>query len=272
MTERLVPLGVRNGRVKAARKLSRRSARAEEGVFLAEGAKALREALQLPGNVVEVFATAVATGQEVELEQVATAAGVPWRLCSDDAIGALSGAVTPQGIVAVCRTFEVPLDDLIADPDADLLVICADVRDPGNAGTVIRCADAVAASGVMLTGNSVDPFNDKTVRATVGSLWHLPIGVGGDPAEVVRAVQLAGYVVLAADGAGETDLFEATDSGLLSGKVAWLFGNEAWGLPGALAELADHRISIPITGRAESLNLSTAAAVCLYASAGVRRG
>ena len=134
-------------------------------------------------------------------------------------------------------------------------MICADVRDPGNAGTVIRTADAAGAVGVVLSGNSVDPYNDKTVRASVGSLWHLPISVADDPADCVRRAQAAGFVVLAADGAGDTDLFEAERSGLLDQQVAWLFGNEAWGLPDELAALADHRVSIPIFGRAESLNL-----------------
>ena len=147
------------------------------------------------------------------------------------------------------------------------IVICADVRDPGNAGTVIRTADASGARGVVLAGNSVDLYNDKTVRASVGSLWHLPLALAEDPADVVRRARDAGFLVLAADGAGDTDLFEAESSGLLDQPVAWLFGNEAWGLPDDLAALADHRVSIPILGRAESLNLSTAAAVCLYASA-----
>ena len=149
------------------------------------------------------------------------------------------------------------------------MVICADVRDPGNAGTVIRTADAAGAVGVVLSGNSVDPYNDKTVRASVGSLWHLARASrwGTIQLKCVRRAQDAGFVVIAADGAWETDLFEAETSGLLDQPVAWLFGNEAWGLPDELAALADHRVSIPIFGRAESLNLSTAAAVCLYASA-----
>jgi TrmH family RNA methyltransferase len=173
--------------------------------------------------------------------------------------------------VAVCRFLDVPLDSFLepveSRRDNRTLVICADVRDPGNAGTVIRCADAAGAAGVVLAGNSVDPYNDKTVRASVGSLWHLPVALAADPEDVVGRARAAGYVVLAADGAGEADLFDAERNGLLRGPVAWLFGNEAWGLPGELAALADHRVSIPILGRAESLNLATAAAVCLYASA-----
>ena len=141
------------------------------------------------------------------------------------------------------------------------------MRDPGNAGTVIRTADAAGAGGVVLAGSSVDAYNPKTVRATVGSLFHLPVAVEPDPAAAVAAAQAAGYTVLAADGAGDVDLFDAD----LTGPTAWLFGNEAWGLPAELAALADQRVAIPIHGRAESLNLATAAAVCLYASARAQR-
>jgi TrmH family RNA methyltransferase len=265
--------------VKAARKLTRRPVRAEQRLFLAEGVKALTEALHLPAGVVEVFATEAASEQYAALRKAVDDAGVPWFPVSDDAIASLSGAVTPQGLVAVCRFLDVDLDTLLDSPVAEergtsgsrpltpTLVICADVRDPGNAGTLIRTADAAGAIGVVLAGNSVDPYNDKAVRATVGSLWHLPVSVAEEPADCVRRAQAAGFVVLAADGAGDTDLFEAERSGLLDQRVAWLFGNEAWGLPQELTELADHRVSIPIFGRAESLNLSTAAAVCLYAGA-----
>jgi RNA methyltransferase, TrmH family len=275
------PLSPKNGRVKAARRLARRNSREELRLFLAEGAKALTEALDLDGCVVEVFASARASKEHSDLRDRVESAGLPWQLVNDAAAEALAGAVTPQGIVAVCRFLDVPLADVIAPvveegalapvskPPAATLVICADVRDPGNAGTIIRTADAVGASGVVLAGNSVDAYNDKTVRATVGSLFHVPLAIEDDPGAVVRAAQDAGYRVLAADGAGEVDLFEAGD--LVAGRVAWLFGNEAWGLPDDLAAIADHRVAIPILGRAESLNLSTAAAVCLYATAAVTR-
>jgi TrmH family RNA methyltransferase len=256
----------RSGKVKAARKLTRRSARAEHRLFLAEGAKALAEALHLTGGVVEVYATEAASEQYVALRKAVDDLGVPWLLVDDAAMASLSGAVTPQGIVAVCRFLDVPLETVLTQGPGTI-VICADVRDPGNAGTVIRTADAAGARGVVLAGHSVDPYNDKTVRASVGSLWHLPVALADDPVECVRRAREAGFVVLAAEGRGESDLFEAESSGLLDGPVAWLFGNEAWGLPAELAALADHRVSIPIYGRAESLNLSTAAAVCLYASA-----
>ena len=136
---------------------------------------------------------------------------------------------------------------------------------------MIRCADAAGAGGVVLTGSSVDPYNGKAVRARVGSLFHLPVALEPSTAEVVAALQQAGVTVLAADGAGELDLDDALDDGLLAAPTAWLFGNEAWGLPDEVAALADHRVRIPIHGRAESLNLATAAAVCLYASARAQR-
>ena len=272
----MTPLTSRSGRVKAARALRQRRDRAEQRLFLAEGVNAMTEALAV-GGVVEVFATLEASEEYAALRKAADEAGVPWQLADAHAVGSLSGTVTPQGIVAVCRFLDVELQQLLT-PEVEQrppatgqvagpLVICADVRDPGNAGTVVRTADAVGSAGIVLAGHSVDAYNDKTVRATVGSLWHLPVALHDDPADAVRRAQAAGFTVLAADGAGETDLFAAEESGLLTGRHAWLFGNEAWGLPEDLAALADHRVSIPILGRAESLNLASAAAVCLYADA-----
>jgi TrmH family RNA methyltransferase len=188
-------------------------------------------------------------------------------LVDDAALASLSDAISPAGLVAVCRFLD---DEPVLDTATSrLLAICADVRDPGNAGTVIRCADAAGADGVVLAGNSVDPYNPKTVRASVGSLFHLPLGQERNPAAAVSAARSAGFTVLAADAHGEVDLFAADE--LLARPTAWLFGNEAWGLPAELRALADHVVSIPIFGRAESLNLSTAAALCLYASARAQR-
>ena len=219
-----------------------------------------------------MFATAAASEQHADLR----AAAPRWTLVDERAMASLSDSVTPAGVVAVCRSIDVPLADVLRPdgqgPDGGpprLVAVCADVRDPGNAGTVVRCADAAGAQGVVLAGSSVDAHNPKTVRASVGSLFHLPLAVEPDPARAVAACRDAGLVVLAADGAGEVDLEEADE--LLTRPTAWLFGNEAWGLPAELAAAADHRVRIPIHGRAESLNLSTAAALCLYASARAHR-
>jgi TrmH family RNA methyltransferase len=214
--------------------------------------------------VVEVFATPEATQRYAELAAAAPA----WTLVDERALSSLSDAVTPAGVVAVCRFLDRPLA-VVLEPGAGLVAICADVSDPGNAGTVVRCADAAGADAVVLAGRSVDAYNAKTVRASVGSIFHVPLAVEPDTETAVRAAQEAGLLVLAADGAGEVDLFEA--EALLPRRTAWLFGSEAHGLSTELSGLADHRVRIPIHGRAESLNLATAAALCLYASARAQR-
>ena len=215
--------------------------------------------------VVEVFATPAATEEHAEL----AASAARWTLVDEPALASISDSVTPAGLVAVCRFLDVPWSSVLG-AGTRLVAVCADVRDPGNAGTVIRTADAAGADAVVLTGSSVDAYHPRTVRASVGSLFHLPIVIEPDPLVAVRAARDAGLVVLAADGAGELDLYDADE--VLATPTAWLFGNEAWGLPAELAAAADHRVRIPIHGRAESLNLATAAALCLYASARAQRG
>ncbi len=187
-------------------------------------------------------------------------------LVDEAQLATLTDTVTPQGLVAVCDQPRATLDDVVAG-EARLVVVCADVRDPGNAGTVIRCADAFGADGVVLGAGSVEVTNPKTVRASVGSIFHLPVVTGVTTADAVRALQRAGVRVLAADGAGARTVADLARSGELSGRIAWLFGNEAWGLPTEVAALADEVVRVPMWGAAESLNLSTAAAVCLYATA-----
>ena len=208
--------------------------------------------------MVEVFATAAGAAL--------APAGCEVTLVEDRALASLSDAVNPAGLVALCRFVDRPLEHVL-DParGTRLVAICADVRDPGNAGTIIRTADAAGADAVVLAGSSVDLYNPKTLRASVGSAFHLPLAVEPDVRRAVEAARASGLTVLAADGAGDVDLHEAGD--LLVGPTAWLLGNEAWGLPAEVAALAGHRVRIPIRGRAESLNLATAAALCLYESA-----
>lgn len=277
----MTPLSAGNGRVKEARKLSRRSARAQRRLFLADGPKAVEGALSTvlgsgAGCVVEVFATPAAAEEYAELLAPAAAQDVPVTLVEPRAIELLSDSVTPAGLVAVCRFLDVEWSDLAGrevgsggSSGPRLVAICADVRDPGNAGTVIRCADAAGADAVVLAGDAVDLYNPKTIRASVGSAFHLPIVIERDPLVAVRAARAAGLAVLAADMGGEATIFDG--DALLARPSAWLLGNEAWGLPADLAAEADHVVSIPIFGRAESLNLSTAAALCLYASARAQR-
>lgn len=260
------PLTSRSDRVKTARRLLRRSARQSERRFLAEGPQAVREALAMPGCVDGVFSTNDARRRHTDLVQMCLAAGVPFRLTAESGVAALSETVTPQGMVAVCRIPEHRLADVLASTPA-LVVVCASIRDPGNAGTVIRTADAAGAGAVVFAGDCVDPYNGKAVRASAGSLFHLPLVTDVGLADTVAAVRAAGLQVLAADGSASATLDDVQASGLLTHPTAWVFGNEAWGLPTACLALADCGIRVPIFGRAESLNLATAAALCLYASA-----
>lgn len=252
-------LTVRSGRVKHARRLATRAFREKTGEFLAEGPQAVREALAEPEVVIEVFATVEATERYADW----VAQAPEWNVVDDEVLHAIADSVSPQGVVARCHSVLGTLIDI--DPAALLIVVCAEIRDPGNLGAVIRCADAAGADAVIVAGNSVDPLNSKVVRATAGSIFHLPIAVEEDAAATIAALQERGLQVLAADAGGASGLF---DSDLdLAVPTAWLMGNEAHGLPASLSELADRVVALPIFGRAESLNLATAAAVCLYASA-----
>jgi TrmH family RNA methyltransferase len=229
----------------------------------------VREALRRPGCVIEVFATAEASRRHRDLVQLADEGSVGWRVADSRALAGLADTRSPQGLVAVCHAIDVAGSQLDWDR-LRLVAVCADVRDPGNAGSLLRCADAAGAGAVVLAGRSVDPYNPKAVRASTGSLFHVPVTVAESVEETVAALKSAGLAVLAADGAGDVSLDEL-DTVALRRPTAWVFGNEAWGLPDATSALADAVVRVPIYGRAESLNLATAAALCLYASARQQR-
>ena len=259
----------RTPRVVAARKLLRRAGRDRAGRFLVEGAQAVREAVRY-AHVRELFVTDAAADRHPDLVEAAAGAGARISPVTERAAAALSDTVTPQGLVAVCDLLDVPVAAALGDRPS-LVAVCAGIGDPGNAGTVIRVADAAGADAVLLAGDTVDPHNGKAVRASTGSVFHLPLARDRDAAAVLDACAAAGLTLLAADAAGELDLHEPDAHAVLGGPVAWVFGGEAHGVAADLAARADHRVRIPIHGRAESLNLATAAAVCLYASAAARR-
>jgi RNA methyltransferase, TrmH family len=228
------------------------------------------EALACGARVTELFVTAPAQSRHADLIGRATDEGLPVHLISGEAMGELAQTVTPQGLLAVCGFVDVPLAEL-ADAKPRLVTILANVRDPGNAGTVLRTADAAGSDGVVFADASVDPYNGKCVRASAGSLFHLPVVAGTRLPETVEALRAAGLRVVAADGRAGRGLDDPDAVKLLASPVAWLFGNEAWGLPPELLALADESIAVPIYGKAESLNLAAAAAVCLYATAAAQR-
>jgi TrmH family RNA methyltransferase len=209
------------------------------------------------GLVSEVFVT------EAALDRFgAILIDAPVQLVTERAAKALSDTVTPVGLVAVCRFPEVSLDDVLA-ASPRLVAVAVQLSEPGNAGTLIRIADAMGTDAVILAGNAVDPYNSKCLRASAGSIFSLPVISEPDETATVARLRAAGLQVLATTVDGETPL-PAAD---LSVPTAWLFGSEAHGLPTALAATADHRVHIPMPGNAESLNIASAASICLYQSA-----
>lgn len=244
----------------AAVKLHRQVVRRREARFLAEGPNLVEAALRR-GLVSEVFATENASARFGGM-----LAGVPVQLVTERAAKALSDTVTPVGLVAVCAVPDVALDDVVADRPR-LVAVAVEISEPGNAGTLIRIADAMGADAVVLAGHSVDPYNGKCLRASAGSIFSIPVASDPDAAAVVGALSDAGVQVLATTVDGEVSLDEAD----LSGPTAWLFGPEAHGLPAELADTATHRVRIPMPGSAESLNVASAASICLYQSAQAHR-
>jgi TrmH family RNA methyltransferase len=257
--------------VKAARQLGKKAFRERGRSFLAEGPQAVREALRTPGVVTELFVPGQGRTRHADLAARADSLGVPVQEVGAEVMAEIAQTVTPQGLLAVCRFVDVPLAEL-AGAQPRLVAVLANVRDPGNAGTVLRTADAAGADGVVFTAASVDPYNAKCVRSSAGSLFHLPLVAGAPLTAVLAGLREAGLQVLAADGRARDVHDDPATGPDLTLPTAWLFGNEAWGLPDDLLKLADAVVAVPIYGQAESLNLAAAAAVCLYASARHARG
>ena len=269
---------VRSPRLKAARRLTKRAFRQRARAFLVEGPQAVTEAFRSGAPVTELFVTAEARARHQDLVSAMARSGIPVHTVSGEVMAELAQTVTPQGLLAVCGFVDVPLQQAIAGLGPDpghkqaprLVALLASVRDPGNAGTVLRTADAAGAQAVMFSDASVDPYNGKCVRASAGSLFHLPLVADAPTDRAVSALRGAGLRILAADARGGRTLDELAPAELAA-PTAWIFGNEAWGMPAAVLALADESVAVPIYGRAESLNLATAAAVCLYACARAQR-
>lgn len=278
----------RADRVKQVRALSGRPARSRHGQFLVEGPQGVREAVRhAADDVRDVYLTPAAAERYDEILRDALDSGRHVHVGTPEVLEAMSPDA--QGVLAVVRARSSGLDETVAalaearaaEGRPLLVAVLAAVRDPGNAGTVIRASDAAGADLVVLAGHSVDPHNPKVVRSTAGSLFHVPVVTGASLADAVTVLRAVGCVVLAADGAGTHDLDDLLDVAGpgprapgqpdLAGSTAWVFGNEAWGLPAADRDLADAVVRVPIRGQAESLNLATAATVCLYASGRAQR-
>lgn len=261
----------RNPRVRAVAKLAKKNARQETGWFLLEGPQLLEEALRfVPDALVEVYATPTAAEKHRELASALADAGHELQFVTEDVLDSMADTVTPQGFISVCRQTPTALKDVFAGSPR-LIAVLEEVRDPGNLGTIIRAADAAGADAVVLSGRTVDLYNPKVVRSTTGSLFHLPISVGAELGDVLTRAKAAGLTTIAADIKG-ADLLAERAAGSLAQPTAWVFGNEARGLEDEHLQMVDKVVTLPIYGQAESLNLATAASVCLYESAFAHRG
>ena len=255
-------LAFRHQRVQRVRRLlARRSIRRVEGAFVVEGAKLLGAAIDAGIEIEAVFVAAEAAGHPaLDVEGVIDRAQRSGARVFELAPGVLervTDTVAPQPVIAVVRMPVVSPDVLRA---ATLVVVCVDVRDPGNTGAVIRSADAAGADTVICCEGTADPFNPKTVRASAGSVLHLPVLVGDDPVDVLDNLGQLGFRRLGAVARGG-DAHTDVD---LRDKVALVLGNEASGLPDEVAALLDGSLTIAMGGRAESLNVSTAAAIICF--------
>ena len=258
---------VRSDRVKSVRSLSRRSVRERTGRFVVDGPQGVREAIRYAASRVDdLYVTSAAVERHNDLVGAAQDAGVRVHETDDAVLAAMSDTESPQGLLAVVATQQPTLDEVLAGSPR-LLILLSSVRDPGNAGTVIRGADAFGADAVLVTDGSVDVLAPKVVRSTAGSLFHLPVVTGLDVEATLDALTSHGIRTFAADGVGETLLPDVD----VSRPHAWVMGNEAWGLPAEIRERCSQVVRVPISDRVESLNLAMAATVCLATSSGATR-
>jgi RNA methyltransferase, TrmH family len=248
-----------------------RKGRTAASAFLVEGPHAVGEVLAAPHlGVRELFITDAAANREVALMRAAVAAGVTLRIVTERVLDSLRDTVTPQGVVAVAQIPSSDLPTALGDRPR-LIAVLHEVADPGNAGAVIRTADAAGADAVVASQGSVDVWSGKCVRSSAGSLFHLPVVTGVSTEAALQQASDAGCAVFATAADGADDLDDLIDSGSLAAPTAWVFGNEARGLSDSARDLADRVVRLGVYGRAESLNLAAAAAICLYASARAQR-
>lgn len=237
---------------------------------MVEGVNVLEAALDGQADIEALFFAPEAETDCPALLDRATGQGIVVHALEPGVLERVAGTVTPQPVLAVARRHPPALADVTGGGDREpkLLVVGVDVRDPGNGGTLIRSAEAAGAHGVIFCRGSVDVTNPKTVRASAGALFHVPVVEGCDPQEVLGVLGDLGHHRIAAVAQGG----ERPDRVDLTRPVALVFGNEASGLPADILDRVDHQVTIPMPGRSESLNLGMAASILLYETRRQRAG
>lgn len=255
----------RTPRIVAAAKLHRAAARRKANQFIVEGENSVEAAVST-GAVTDVYVTEAALERYREIVLTATYMNVYVHPITDRAAKHLSDTTSSTGLFALCRPVLWTTGKALHGSPS-LVSVPVETNDPGNCGVLMRLADAFGADAVIFAGETADPQSSKAVRASAGSLFHLPVARDPNIKDVLGQLRAQGLQILATAADGEVDLESSEAQELLAKPTAWLFGNEAHGLGDELLARADHRVRIPIRGRAESLNLATAASVCLYESA-----
>ncbi|CCO07265.1 Uncharacterized tRNA/rRNA methyltransferase YsgA [Desulforamulus hydrothermalis Lam5 = DSM 18033] len=251
-----------NPKIKYIRKLSQRAFRQKEKKFVVEGIRLVEEALHSDWRT-ECFvytAQAVQSPRGAHLLAKASQRGAQLFEVTESIMADLAATETPQGVLAVLWQPDYRLPDLLAAARPSLVVTVDGVQDPGNLGTIIRSADAAGADGVVLLKGTVDLYNPKTLRATMGSLFHLPVVTAADVKVTLDCLAAAGITLVVGDPAGGQPIFQAD----LTGPLALVVGNEGSGPQPAVYEYRHRKVTIPMPGQAESLNVAIATAIMLY--------
>ena len=243
------------GRVKA---LHTSKGRKTANEFLAEGPQAVEAATKSKRfKITQLYVT------EAALDQFSKLLATDPIVVSEKVMAAMSSVENAQGILATCAKDALSdLNKLTAT--SNLLIYCHEINDPGNLGTIIRSAHALGAQGLILSPGSVDPFAPKVVRASAGSLWHLPFIVNVEFEELMKSAQEVEMKSIAMTGSGKSTLKDFIK--VLPKKSVFVFGNEAHGLPTEISKNCDHQVRIPMKAGVESLNLATSAALAIYAA------
>lgn len=249
--------GLQNPVVKAAAELKQKKYRQQQGLFLAEGLRTVEEAVRY-GAVQSIFYTAIEDERTRAVLEEAASKQVKLICVSEAVLKKIADTETPQGVIAVCEMGKFSVEDLLAT--GQMLLVLDRVGDPGNIGTMLRTADAAGLGGLVLLKGSADIYAPKTVRASMGSLFHVPVVSGVSETEFVSSARKAGYELLVTCLDGADNLYKAD----LRGRLAFVMGNEANGVTESLLEAADKRVFIPMQGRAESLNVAMAAGVVMF--------
>lgn len=249
-------------------KLKKKKERSSKDLFIVEGMHLVEEALKVGSIDRVIFCPALMRDAEGRmLLNDLVRADVPLDETSVTLLKGLSSVESPQGIIASVKARDTDMSSLF-DSTLPLIVVACGIQDPGNLGTLIRTADAAGCSGVIVTNGTVDPFNEKVVRSTAGSIFHLNIVKYDDIIELVHSLKRRGIAVIATDAKSEKKYFDID----LKRPTAVIVGNEGQGLSEDIEKLCSESVSIPIIGKAESLNAAIAAALVLYEAVRQRMG